>query len=106
MSEPSTAERKRIRRRFQFRLRTLMIGVTVVALVTAVISRLPMPNEITLKQLQSVKEGMTEDQVRDLLGRPDAIRPNVSGGVDWQYGILWPDVIESKDRRVVSAIRF
>jgi SmpA / OmlA family len=89
---------------FQFSLRTLLIVVTVAALVCALVSRLP--NELTLKQLQSVKVGMSEDQVRELLGRPDAITPNENGGVDWEYGMLFPDVIEFKDGRVVSAVRF
>jgi hypothetical protein len=108
-TEPPNAEPpKRTRRWFQFSLRSLLIVVTVAALVcallSAVVSRLP--NELTLKQLRSVKVGMSEDPVLELLGRPDAITPNENGGVDWEHGMLFPDVIEFKDGRVVSAVRF
>jgi SmpA / OmlA family len=98
------------RRRFQFSLRSLFVVVTVAALVCALLhaiaSRLPNENRLTQKQLQSVKAGMTADQVLDLLGRPDAIRPDENGSIDWEYGGLWPDLVEFKDGRVVSAYRF
>jgi hypothetical protein len=101
---------KRKRRWFQFSLRTLMIVVTaaaiVSALVSAIASRLPNENHLTQKELQSVKPGMTEVQVRELLGKPDGITPNGIGGVDWEYGGLWPDLVEFKDGRVVTAFRF
>jgi outer membrane protein assembly factor BamE (lipoprotein component of BamABCDE complex) len=72
------------RRRFQFRLRTLFVVFTVAAIVCAILSRIP--NEISWKQVQSIKVGMTEDEVRELLGRPNAVSPNDYGGVDWKYG--------------------
>jgi hypothetical protein len=49
---------------------------------------------------------MSEEQVRALVGRPDDITPNENGGVDWEYGGFWPDVVQFKDGRVVSAVRF
>jgi hypothetical protein len=103
---PKADPPKRKRRWFQFSLRSLLIAVAVTALLCAIVSRLPKPNELTLKQLQSIKAGMTEDKVLELVGRPNSIRPNEKGGVDWFYGILFPDWIELKDGRVVSAIRF
>ena len=105
---PKPEPPKRKRRWYQFSLRTLMIVVTVAALVSALVSAVAsrLPNELTLKQLQSVKVGMSVDQVRDMLGRPDAVTSNENGGVDWEYGWFFPDLIEFKDGRVVSAIRF
>jgi hypothetical protein len=49
------AEPKR-NRRFQFGLRTLLIAVTVVALLSAIVSRVL--NELTLKQLQAEEEAI------------------------------------------------
>jgi hypothetical protein len=49
---------------------------------------------------------MSEDEVRELVGRPDEIRMNEQGGVDWDYGGFWPDTVEFKNGRVVSATRF
>jgi hypothetical protein len=85
---------------------TLVIFATVVAVPSTALFLLPRSNELTRQQLDSVKTGMSEDQVRDLLGRPDSIKPNENGGVDWNYGILYPDRIEFKAGRVVSAVRF
>ncbi len=100
----NSAETKRKRRWFQFSLRTLFVGVAAVAVVCAVVSRIP--NEITWKQVQSIKVGMTEDEVRELLGRPNAVSPNESGGIDWKYGGEDEDRIEFKNGRVVSAMKF
>jgi hypothetical protein len=48
---PKADPPKRKRRWYQFRLRTLMIALTVATLASAIVSRLP--NEVTLKQLQA-----------------------------------------------------
>ena len=102
-AEPNKVEPKRRRRWLQFSLRTLLIGVAIVAVSAAIISRLP--NELTWQQLQTIKPGMTEDEVRELVGRPDAIRINDQGSVDWKYGSFWPDTVEFKSGRVVAAYR-
>ena len=95
---------KRKRRWFQYRLRTLMIVVAIVAVAAAIVSRLP--NELTRQQLHSIKPGMSADQVRELVGRPDSVRQNDDGSVDWEYGGFWPDWVQFKNWRVVSAERF
>jgi hypothetical protein len=98
------AEPKRKRRWFQFSLRTLLVVVTAVAIVCALLSRIP--NEISWKQIQSIKVGMTEDEVREILGRPNAVSPNDYGGVDWKYGGFDEDCVEFRNGRVVSADKF
>src|ERR1700730_6219399 len=95
---PKADPTKRKRGWFQFSLRSLLIGVAVVAVVAAVVSRLP--NELTLQQLRSIKIGMSEDDVREWVGRPDGVRLNDDGSAHWEYGSFFPDTVEFKIGRV------
>ena len=92
------------RRWFRFSLRTLFMVAAVVACGAYFYTLLP--NELTWTELKSLKPGMTELEVIELVGRPDAMEPDREGRSFWYYGSFFPDSVEFKDGRVVNAVRF
>jgi hypothetical protein len=65
-----------------------------------------LPNDLTWQELQSVRRGMTPDEVRDLIGRPDRVVELPDGRIDWLYGGLFADTVTFQNNRVVDAFRF
>lgn len=91
------------RRWFRFSLRTLFVVVMVAACAAYLYTFLP--NELTSAELSSIKRGMTESEVIELVGRPDAMTFGENGKTTWTYGFI-PDWVEFKDGRVVEAVQF
>lgn len=73
----------------KFTLRTLLLGVAACAAI-AFVYRLVPPMPSTLMQL---RRGMSREEVRAILGEPDAIR--YSGSERWTYGVA--EVVEFDD---------
>jgi hypothetical protein len=90
----------------RFSLRRLLFFVVIAGVAFMVYRWLP--NELTIQELNSIRPGMTEAEVLELVGRPDEIRSHreTPDEVDWTYNPFFGDTVRFKDGRVVSATRF
>jgi hypothetical protein len=72
---------------FRFGLKGLLSLVAVCAVATLIYSWTP--NYVTTAELSRLKRGMTPDEVRSILGEPDAFTGHVRDQAgNWYYGLL------------------
>ena len=72
--------------RLRFTLRTLLVVVAICAVGVFVYSWLP--NYVTATELNQLRRGMTQEEVRDILGAPDSIVRYRAGNERWNYGFM------------------
>lgn len=70
----------------RFTIRTLLIVVAACAFGAFVYSWLP--NYVTATQLNQLRRGMTQEEVRAILGAPDSIKRYRDGNELWNYGFM------------------
>jgi len=97
---PTTVTNRGIR----FGLRALFVAVALVACAVFVYRLLP--NDLSWAELQSIRPGMSEAEVVELLGRPDRVTAGGGGKSTWYYGSIIPDWVDFENGRVVEAVRF
>lgn len=88
------------KRRFRFGLRGLLASVAVCALGVFAYSWLP--NYVTTAELSQLRRGMTQEEVREILGAPDKIKRYPDGNERWDYGIMSVVVLIDKDGTYVE----